>query len=389
MEARLIADRRQWNEFIAATPTGHLCQTYEWAENSGESAGSEALRVGVLDEGRLVAALQLVRSAAAGVPAPYFYAARGPVCADPTSPALDLLVRCARREARRRGGFLLRIEPNVPQDDPVWPAALHRLGFRPTDHVIYLRSAWVTDLRPSEDHILANMMTTWRQNIRSGGRKGVTVRLGAGEADLDAFYRLLVETGKRDRFYVYPREVYRDMLANYSAEAAAREATAEMVLLLAEHEGVPIAAATVAVLGEWSWNLHSGSSGVPEHRKLRPNYLLQWECMRWVRAHGAAYYDWRTIPDVLEPGQELYGVYEFKRGFGGTVRRVLPTQDLALRPGIYWPYVWAVALRRGVRRWQRRAFERRRRATESAKTPPPTAAAAHEAHAQEAGVGQR
>jgi lipid II:glycine glycyltransferase (peptidoglycan interpeptide bridge formation enzyme) len=150
------------------------------------------------------------------------------------------------------------------------------------------------------------------------------------------------------------------MLVNYSAERAARDATAEMALLLAEYNGEPIAAATVAVLGAWSWNLHSGSSGLPEHRKLRPNYLLQWECMRWVKAHGADYYDWRTIPDVLEPGQELYGVYEFKRGFGGSVRRVIPTQDLVVRPAIYWPYYTAVSLRRSMQRRRRAAFERRR-----------------------------
>jgi lipid II:glycine glycyltransferase (peptidoglycan interpeptide bridge formation enzyme) len=150
------------------------------------------------------------------------------------------------------------------------------------------------------------------------------------------------------------------MLAHYSAEAAARDATAQMALLIAESEGEAIAASTVAVLGKWAWNLHSGSSGLPAHRKLRPNYLLQWECMRWCKAHGAEHYDWRTIPDILEPGQELYGVYEFKRGFGGAVRRVAPTMDLPLRPALYWPYTTAVSLRRSLRHRQRRRFEAQR-----------------------------
>ena len=358
MEARLIEDRRQWNEFIASAVTGHLCQTYEWADHSDEGSRAGSLRVGVVDDsGRLVAAMLLSQSKANGMRAPFYYAPRGPVCDDPTSPALPLLIRAAKREARKRGGFFIRIEPNIPQDDTRWLAALRRLGFRPTDHVIYLRSAWVTDLRPDEDALLAGMMTTWRQNIRSGARKGVTVRIGSGEADLDAFYRLLKETGERDQFYVYPKDLYRDMLAHYSAEAAARDGTAQMALLLAESDGVAIAASTVAVLGKWAWNLHSGSSGIPAHRKLRPNYLLQWEAMRWCKAHGADFYDWRTIPDILEPGQELYGVYEFKRGFGGAVRRVVPTMDLPLRPALYWPYTTAVSLRRSLRRRQRRRFE--------------------------------
>jgi lipid II:glycine glycyltransferase (peptidoglycan interpeptide bridge formation enzyme) len=360
MEVRLIEDRLLWNRFIAATSTGHLCQTYEWPENSGEAAGADSLRIGALENGQLIAAILLVRSRAAGIPLPFFYAARGPVCADPHSPALFALMSYARLEVRKRGGFLIRAEPNVLEDDVVWAETLRKLGFRPSSHTIYLRSAWVTDLRPSEDDILAAMMTTWRQNIRAGGRKGVTVRLGAGEADLDAFYRLLQETGERDRFHVYPKELFRSMLEHFSSQAAGRYGTAEMALLLAEHEGVAIAAATVAVLGTWSWNLHSGSSGLAEHRKLRPNYLLQWECMRWAKTHGADYYDWRTIPDVLKPGEELYGVYEFKRGFGGSVRRVLPTQDLILRPLIYWPYAAAVTLRRKGQQRQRRRFEEKR-----------------------------
>jgi lipid II:glycine glycyltransferase (peptidoglycan interpeptide bridge formation enzyme) len=361
MEAKLIEDRRLWNEFIASARTGHLCQTWEWADHSEEGANVGALRVGVVDDaGGLIAAVLLTRGMASGVRAPFYYAPRGPVCDDPASPALALLLRTAAKEARRRGGVFIRIEPNVPDGDAAWTGALHRLGFRDTDHVIYLRSAWVTDLSPSEDALLAGMMTTWRQNIRSGARKGVTVRLGSGEADLDAFYRLLKETGERDHFYVYPKDLYRDMLTHYSADAARANATAQMALLIAESEGEAIAASTVAVLGEWAWNLHSGSSGQTAHRKLRPNYLLQWECMRWVKSQGARYYDWRTIPDILEPGQELYGVYEFKRGFGGEVRRVIPTMDLPLRGALYWPYVTAVSLRRGVRRWQRRRFERRR-----------------------------
>ena len=82
MEARLIEDRLLWNRFIASTPTGHLCQTYEWAEHSpGQEARDDSLRVGVVEGGRLVAAMLLVRSKAAGVRAPFYYAPRGPVCA--------------------------------------------------------------------------------------------------------------------------------------------------------------------------------------------------------------------------------------------------------------------------------------------------------------------
>jgi hypothetical protein len=56
----------------------------------------------------------------------------------------------------------------------------------------------------------------------------------------------------------------------------------------------------------------------------------------------------------------MYGVYEFKRGFGGHVYRVIPTQDLPLRPALYWPYALAVTARRNLQRWRRQRFARQR-----------------------------
>src|SRR5258707_3944436 len=187
MEVRLIEDRLLWNRFIAETATGHLCQTYEWPDHSGEGAREGSLRLGVLQDGGLLAAMLLVKGKATGIRASFFYVPRGPVCADPNAVALAALVAGAKREARRRGGFMIRAEPNVPQDDTIWPAALRRLGFRPTDHMLYLRGAWGTDLRPAEDKRPATMMTTWRQNNPPGGRKGGTVPVGSGGADPGGF----------------------------------------------------------------------------------------------------------------------------------------------------------------------------------------------------------
>ncbi len=350
MEARIITDRRQWNEFIRDTPTGHLCQTYEWAEHGEDVAARDtALRVGVLDGERLVGAVLLLRSTFGRVPGALYYAPRGPVVPDADGPVLPELLRAAARFARQRGGFALRLEPNMPDDDPRWAAAFTRQGFRPSDHVIYLRNTWILDIRPDEKQLLAGMQTTWRYNIGKTGRSGVTIRQGSGEADLDTFYRLQTETAEREQFYLYPKAVFRDMLAHYSPEAAARDATAILTLLIAEYEGQPLAATTVATFGKWAWSMHTGITGDANARKLRPNYLLQWEAMRWARSQGCDFFDFRNIPEVLEPGQPMYGVYEFKKGFGGFFHRNMPTMELVLNPLIYYPYNWAVDLRHNLR----------------------------------------
>ncbi len=350
MEARLITDRRQWNTFVRDMPTGHLCQTYEWAEHGEDPAARDkALRVGVVEGDRVLGAVLLLRSKLPGIPGALYYAPRGPVVPDADGPVLPLLMRSAAQMARKAGGFALRVEPNMPDDQPQWRAAFERLGFHASPHVIYLRNTWILDIRPDEKHLLDGMKTTWRYNIGKTGRSGVIVRQGNGEDDFQAFYRLQAETAKREHFYLYPASVFRDMLAHYSPEAAARDATALITLLIAEYQGTPLAATTVATFGKWAWSMHTGITSDAQARKLRPNYLLQWEAIRWARQQGCDFFDFRNIPEVLEPGQPMYGVYEFKKGFGGFFHRVMPTMELVLNPLIYYPYTWAVDLRHTLR----------------------------------------
>ena len=61
-----------------------------------------------------------------------------------------------------------------------------------------------------------------------------------------------------------------------------------------------------------------------------PTYLLQWEAMKWAKARGCKEYDLWGVPDedeaTLEANFEtrhegLWGVYRFKRGFGGELKR--------------------------------------------------------------------
>ncbi len=59
-----------------------------------------------------------------------------------------------------------------------------------------------------------------------------------------------------------------------------------------------------------------------------PVYLLQWEAIRWAKQQGCTVYDLWGIPDYPEEVLEeqfmnrsdgLWGVYRFKRGFGGKI----------------------------------------------------------------------
>lgn len=357
MEARIITDCQQWNDFVASSVCCNITQSYEWAELAPH-LGAEAMRIGALDEqGNLCAAMLMLITPSPVLRRPYFYAARGPVIDDPNSPAMTVLLDFVKAEARKRGAFMLKVEPSVEDGNTQWLAALRKHGFVPNPHAVHVRNEWVLDILPGEKDLLAGMKEKWRYNLRLASRKGVSVRRGEEQADLDTFYRLYETTSERDQFFIHSKQHYQDVMRLYSPGD-------RFALFLAEYEGKPIAGIIVLRLGRWSWYMYGASAN--EYRNLMPNHLLQWTAIQWAKSHGCWYYNFRGIPEILQEGQELWGVYVFKRGFGGYPMRFLATHDLVYQPLVYRIYRFLLeAKRRRDERRRRKIEERRKREEKS------------------------
>ena len=63
-----------------------------------------------------------------------------------------------------------------------------------------------------------------------------------------------------------------------------------------------------------------------------PNYLLQWEAIRWAKSRGAHSYDFWGIPETEAEDEAMAGVYRFKRGWGGRVVQFLGCYEYIYRP---------------------------------------------------------
>jgi len=84
------------------------------------------------------------------------------------------------------------------------------------------------------------------------------------------------------------------------------------------------------------------------------SYGVQWAAIQWAKARGCKYYDMWGIPDEEETALEaqfetrddgLWGVYGFKRGWGGRVVRSVGAWDRVYNPLIYSAYKLAVKIR--------------------------------------------
>ena len=167
------------------------------------------------------------------------------------------------------------------------------------------------------------MKEKWRYNVRLASRKGVTVRVATTPADVRAWYALLQTTGERDQFGVHTLDYYLSAWQIFCSRNQAR-------LLLAEYDGQLLAGIFVGLFAQEGIYLYGASGNA--HRNLMPNYLLQWEAIRWAKQQGATRYDFWGIPETDNTDEAMAGVYRFKSGWGGEVVRFVGCYEHLLHP---------------------------------------------------------
>lgn len=331
------ADWEQWDRRVAGHPFGAILQTSRWGQHKATFGWDWEIVTPDETCGALILykPLPLKLGTIAYIP-------RGPVVDWASREQTTALFAAVRRAARRKRAWALWVEP------PLGDTAEHRqvlraLNLQPTSRTIQPPRTILVNIAGEEEAVLARMKSKTRYNIRLAERKGVTVRSG-GVEDVAAFYALMVETGARDGFGVHSVEYFHRALELFlPADQAA--------LLLAEVDGELVAGLMVFALGQTAWYFYGASSN--RHREKMPTYAVQWAAIRWAKARGCTCYDLWGIPDADEAELEaqfaaredgLWGVYRFKRGFGGQVTRYVGLWEQSLNP----LYPVAIRLRPGL-----------------------------------------
>ena len=215
----------------------------------------------------------------------------------------EALVAAAVDGARRGGASLLRVEPAAACAGWVCPALL-RLGFSASDQHVQIRHSAYLDLGKCESEILAGFKSKTRYNTRLAERRGVVVRRG-GEPDLASFFKLTVETGRRDGFAIHDREYYEAVYKAFGPDDSA--------LFLAAHEGRDLAALMAIKTGREAVYVYGASTS--RERRRMPSYAVQWQAMRWARANGCRRYDLWGMADPENGRDPMAGVSRFKNGY--------------------------------------------------------------------------
>jgi peptidoglycan pentaglycine glycine transferase (the first glycine) len=320
----------EWNLFTQKRPECHFLQTGEWGELKA-AFGWQPFRIINGETGVQC----LFRSLPLGFTLAYL---PKPMSIDNQMlwDEIDFLCRSQR-------AIFLKVEPDEWLMKSNAGTRLHNSlppGFIASPHHIQPSRTILLNLSGSEEAILSRMKQKCRYNIRLAEKKGVTIRPWN---DLKGFHDLMTVTGSRDRFEVHALEYYNRAYDLFHPSGMAE-------IFMADFAGKPLAALMVFVRGKRAWYLYGASTD--EERNRMPTYLLQWEAMRWAKSKGAEEYDLWGVPDEDESTLEaqfesrndgLWGVYRFKRGFGGEILRAEPAMDKVYNSLLYRLYVRRMA----------------------------------------------
>jgi lipid II:glycine glycyltransferase (peptidoglycan interpeptide bridge formation enzyme) len=317
----------------------HVLQSWEWGDFKSRWGWSAERWVLYGADQCPRAMVQLLRRSAGRLPLCVLYAPKGPVAAD--AQAFAEALGFVERRARQTHAIWAKVDGDShlafaqpPAGLDVARAKLREHGWRYSPNQVQFRNTMHTDLRHSDEELLAGMKQKWRYNIRLAEKRGVTIRLATPE-ETSVLYRMYDETGRRDGFIIRGQEYYEDAWRSMHA-----------VGLLAEHASAaqPLAGLVLFRFAERAWYFYGMSRA--EGREHMPNYLLQWAALRWARDNGCTIYDWWGAPEELNEHDSMWGVYRFKDGFGAQFVEGLGAWDFAPSALLYslytrWmPAVW-------------------------------------------------
>lgn len=244
------------------------------------------------------------------------YAPRGPVCGRSDGEALRDIAAGLDTLAERYHAFAFICDPPIvmPESSALVSAGFHTKKLS-EERDIQCRFNYVLNLREKTlFEIRAGFKSEYRNRISKAQRRGLWCEeLCNNDAlnALDDFYELMKQTGRRDGFPIRSKEYFAQFIC-------ALKEHARLFMCYADINGkTPLSGAITVSYGKHFSYVYGASSD--SWRNLYPNYLMQQTMISAALERGDRVYDFGGIPFYYDKSRPEYGMYRFKKGFGGEI----------------------------------------------------------------------
>lgn len=309
---RQLTSLSEYEDFVSHQKNISFMQSAKWAQvksnweneavvvrnNKGEIEGSCLV---------LIKKLPLVNKS-------LLYAPRGPVCDYNNTVLLKKIFSEIDRLAVRYNACELICDPPIAENKDSFSKAMNSLGFYLCSRNSYAQCIdnYVLDLTgKTPEEIMSGFKADWRNRIRKAVRKGVYCKM-TDSSGLSDFYPLMQATGRRDKFSVRGLEYFRRFMNGLGGDCKL------FICYVRTDVGeVPVSGALAVKYSGTVSYVYGASSD--DYRNYYQNYLMQWSMIKWALDSGCDLYDFGGIPCYDDETNPKYGMYRFKKGFGGRV----------------------------------------------------------------------
>jgi lipid II:glycine glycyltransferase (peptidoglycan interpeptide bridge formation enzyme) len=387
-------ESNEYEEYISKNKYTTFYQKEYWGKLKKDGGWNYKL-VGMKKNNKIVGAtLLLFKNLPLGLK--LFYSPRGFLIDYNDEELLKEFVLEIKEYVKKENGFILKIDPYVEYktrdidgnivkggvDNSKVVENLKKLGFKHygfnKDISKELQPRWmyVLDLKgKTEDEIFSNFSKHYRKTIRRTEKQGLVVERISKDKLMD-YKKIMEHTSSRrdfiDRPYSYYEnmydkigenliinvcyldtnlginkfkdeikkiEGYQDIKDYHLKDIEDYKKKIELYESYQKKYGdkIPLAGTMSIVCGKEYLNLFGGA--YEEFMHYDAQYLIKWHTMKEALNLGCEIYNFYGISGNFEKeNNDMYGVYEFKRGFGGRVVELIGEFDLIISKPKYCLY---------------------------------------------------
>lgn len=387
-------ESNEYEEYISKNKYTTFYQKEYWGKLKKDGGWNYKL-VGMKKNNKIIGAtLLLFKNLPLGLK--IFYSPRGFLIDYNDEELLKEFVLEIKEYVKKENGFILKIDPYVEYktrdidgniveggvDNSKVVENLKKLGFKHygfnKDISKELQPRWmyVLDLKgKTEDEIFSNFSKHYRKTIRRTEKQGLVVEKISKDKLMD-YKKIMEHTSSRRDFIDRPYSYYENMydkigenliinvcyldtnlgISKFKDEIKKIEGYQDIkdyhlkniedykkkIELYESYQKkygdkIPLAGTMSIVCGKEYLNLFGGA--YEEFMHYDAQYLIKWHTMKEALNLGCEIYNFYGISGNFEKeNNDMYGVYEFKRGFGGRVVELIGEFDLIISKPKYCLY---------------------------------------------------
>ncbi|MDD7593312.1 MAG: peptidoglycan bridge formation glycyltransferase FemA/FemB family protein [Peptoniphilaceae bacterium] len=291
-----VAEKQRVESFLESSPYATFYQVEAWSRVKANWDRDVFYQE---RGGAIEAAIQVLSVTNAKAGKKMYYAPRGPVCDLNDFDVLLPLIDEVKSYVQEQGGYLLKIDPQVPYDTAL-AQRLRDAGI-PLCYKMYSYVQWPMSMTlpltfADLDEAIQSFTKLTRKEVRKAYRQNLQLIVGARE-DIPEFYRITVEMSERKGVAHRPIDYYYQLYDAFGDHVR---------MTFAAYEGRKIACSLLLSFNGWAYALYGADTLEVD---LGQSYFLDCEEIRYAIETGMNYYDLGGVKS-LHPEN---GLYRFKR----------------------------------------------------------------------------